>query len=102
MLIALVLQAALCVVIGGLGGYLYTAWLCQDIDAITANTEVPMMKANAIRDVWPRRFAKVIAGYQQQVKPRLLVRFHPGLFWCTRHEDIIFICMKHACPNEEV
>lgn len=81
MLTAFMLQAALCVAIGGLGGYLYTAWLCQDIDAITANTEVPMMKANAIRDVWPRRFAKVIAGYQQQVKPRLLVCSPPFLLW---------------------
>jgi hypothetical protein len=68
------LQAALCTAVGGVGSYVYMAWLCYNIDCITPDDEIPMMKANNIRDAWVRWFARVFAGLLQQLQPRLLVR----------------------------
>eukprot|EP00892_Ulva_mutabilis_P003422 jgi/Ulvmu1/1451/UM011_0181.1 len=66
-------EAALCAALGGMAGYAYVAWLCADVDRISPNDEVPMVRANNIRDAWPRRFARVVAGIRQQLQPRLLV-----------------------------
>lgn len=68
------MQAALCAALGGVGSYVYVAWLCADVDRVSPNDDVPMVRANNIRDTWPRRFARLVAGVRQQLQPRLLVR----------------------------
>lgn len=73
-----------------MGSYAYVAWLCADVDRLTPDDDIPMIKANNIRDVWPRRFARLVAGLRQQIQPRLLVRCcHVGhlCLWC---------CVSHA------
>lgn len=67
-------KAALCAGIGATAAYVYTAWLCRDIDNVTGDDDVPMRRAAALRNPLQRRLAKASAGLRQQAQPRLLVR----------------------------
>lgn len=97
-----ILQAALCAALGGVASYAYVAWLCADVDRLSPTDDIPMIRANNIRDAWPRRFARLVAGLRQQLQPRLLVRCCP--VWHLQSETgccCIGHSAMHSCSVQE-
>ena len=74
LLLASSAETAACAAVGGAASYLYMVLLCRDIDNLSPDDEVPMARANELPPGPQRAVSRVVAGLQEQLKPRLLVR----------------------------
>ncbi|KAK9809102.1 hypothetical protein WJX72_009377 [[Myrmecia] bisecta] len=66
-------EAGVCCAIGAVAGHGYLRLLQRDVDALTAEDEVPYVAAEEVRTQPWRALALGFAAYRQALKPRLLV-----------------------------